>query len=39
MILEGAAYYDVEGKDGKWIRVLWSVLGGLGGENSPFPSG
>ena len=22
MILEGAAYYDVESKDGEWIRIL-----------------
>ncbi|KAI6238062.1 1,2-dihydroxy-3-keto-5-methylthiopentene dioxygenase-like protein 3 [Aphelenchoides fujianensis] len=22
MIIEGAAYYDVEGKDGEWIRIL-----------------
>jgi cupin superfamily acireductone dioxygenase involved in methionine salvage len=22
MILEGSAYYDVEGKDGEWIRIL-----------------
>lgn len=22
MIIEGSAYYDVEGKDGEWIRIL-----------------
>ncbi|KAI6184749.1 1,2-dihydroxy-3-keto-5-methylthiopentene dioxygenase-like protein 3 [Aphelenchoides bicaudatus] len=22
MVLEGSAYYDVEGKDGEWIRIL-----------------
>jgi hypothetical protein len=25
-ILEGSAYFDMEAKDGNWIRVLWFVF-------------